>query len=122
HPAGQGAVMSEEELNVPSPRERTSFVGHQEAEQTLLSAFQSGRLPHAWLISGPRGIGKATLAYRFARFLLNGGDEGGLFGGPSDLSVPADSTVTRRVASQAHPDLRTVERTANERTGKLRNE
>jgi len=114
--------MSEEELNIPSPRERTAFVGHQEAEQTLLSAFQSGRLPHAWLISGPRGIGKATLAYRFARFLLNGGAEGGLFGGPSDLSVPADSTVTRRVASQAHPDLRTVERTANERTGKLRNE
>lgn len=114
--------MSAADIAVTPPRERLKLVGHGEAEQTLLSAFQSGRLPHAWLISGPRGIGKATLAYRFARFLLNGGSEGGLFGGPDDLSVPAESSVAHRVAAQAHPDLRVVERTANERTGKLRTE
>ena len=114
--------MSDGETSLPLPRERAVLVGHGEAEQTLLSAFQSGRLPHAWLIGGPRGIGKATLAYRFARFLLNGGAEGGLFGGPTDLSVPAASPVVARVAAQAHPDLRVVERTANERTGKLRTE
>ena len=45
-----------------------------------MRACQSNRLPHAWLLSGPRGIGKATLAYRFARFLLKGEGEGGLFG------------------------------------------
>ena len=114
--------MSAADIAVTPPRERLKLVGHGEAEQTLLSAFQSGRLPHAWLISGPRGIGKATLAYRFARFLLNGGSEGGLFGGPDDLSVPAESSVAHRVAAQAHPDMRVVERTANERTGKLRTE
>jgi DNA polymerase-3 subunit delta' len=114
--------MSEDGLDIPLPRARTTLVGHKDAEQTLLSAFQSGRLPHAWLISGPRGIGKATLAYRFARFLLNGGGEGGLFGGPSDLSVPPESSVTKRVTAQAHPDLRVIERSVNERTGKLRSE
>jgi DNA polymerase-3 subunit delta' len=114
--------MSAEGANVPLPRERTTLVGHKEADQTLLQAYQSGRLPHAWLISGPRGIGKATLAYRFARFLLNGGGEGGLFGGPTDLSVPPESSVIKRVTAQAHPDLRVVERSINERTGKLRNE
>lgn len=110
------------DIAIPLPRERTRFVGHKEAEQTLLRAFESGRLPHAWLISGPRGIGKATLAYRFARFLLHGGGGGGLFGGPADLSVPEDSSATRRIMAQAHPDLRVVERSVNERTGKLRAE
>ncbi len=114
--------MSAADIEVPLPRERTRFVGHKEAERTLLRAFESGRLPHAWLISGPRGIGKATLAYRFARFLLNGGGAGGLFGGPSDLAVPEDSSVIKRVMAQAHPDLRVVERSLNERTGKLRAE
>jgi DNA polymerase-3 subunit delta' len=114
--------MSESETSIPLPRERSVLVGHTEAEQTLLQSFQSGRLPHAWLISGPRGIGKATLAYRFARFLLTGGSDGGLFCGPSDLAVPENSTVFRRVATLAHPDLRVVERSVNERTGKLRTE
>ncbi len=114
--------MSEAEMEIPLPRDRLALTGHAEAEATLLAAYQSGCLPHAWLITGPRGIGKATLAYRFARFLLSGGGEGGLFGGPSDLSVPAESSVAHRVSAQAHPDLRVVERTANERTGKLRSE
>ncbi len=39
--------------------------------KTMLAAQQGGRLHHAWLLTGPRGIGKATLAWRFARFLLN---------------------------------------------------
>ena len=58
------------------------------AEATLLRAFRSRRLPHAWLITGPRGVGKATLAFRFARFLLARGGPGGgapdLFGGPPE--------------------------------------
>jgi DNA polymerase-3 subunit delta' len=55
------------------PRQVSELVGHAEAEAMLLGAWQSGRLPHAWLITGPPGIGKATLAYRFARFVLSGG-------------------------------------------------
>jgi DNA polymerase-3 subunit delta' len=114
--------VSDDEAVIPHPRERAILLGHQTAEQTLLDAFASGRLPHAWLISGPRGIGKATLAYRFARFLLAGGGDGGLFGAPQDLAVPPGSPVFRRVAMQSHADLRAVEREVNEKTGKLRSE
>ena len=49
---------------------RADLFGHREAEATLLDAYRSGRIPHAWLIGGPQGIGKATLAYRMARFVL----------------------------------------------------
>ena len=54
----------------PHPRETTGLFGHAEAEQMLLEAYRGGRIPHAWLIGGERGIGKATLAYRLARFVL----------------------------------------------------
>ena len=56
--------------DTPHPREATQLFGHADAEQNLLEAYRSGRMPHAWLIGGPEGIGKATLAYRMARFVL----------------------------------------------------
>jgi len=62
--------QSQEEIEMPPPRETTAFVGHVDAEAELLAAYRSGRMPHAWLIGGPRGIGKATLAYRTARFIF----------------------------------------------------
>src|SRR5213592_294306 len=65
----------------PPPWRTERLVGHETAERTLLAAQQRGTLHHAWLLTGPRGIGKATLAWRFARFLLCGGQQGGLFGG-----------------------------------------
>lgn len=114
--------MSEDSHDIPLPRAHDRLVGHQMAERALLEAHASGRLPHAWLITGARGIGKATLAYRFARFLLAGGGGDGLFGPPDTLAVPSDGSVFRRVAAQSHPDLRVVERSVNERTGKLRSE
>ena len=122
------------------PRENPELLGHREAEGILADAFGSGRLAHAWLISGPEGIGKATLAYRFARFVFTGGGgprEGpetgpGLFGdglGLDDPEEKADSLylspehpVFRRVASGGHVDLKVVVRTVNEKTGKLRTE
>ena len=52
------------------PRETTALFGHDGAERGLLDAYKSGRIPHAWLIGGPPGIGKATLAFRLARFVL----------------------------------------------------
>lgn len=60
----------ERESAIPHPRETSLLFGHREAETALLSAYRSGRIPHAWLIGGPQGIGKATLAYRMARFVL----------------------------------------------------
>lgn len=93
----------------PHPRETTALFGHERAEGTLLEAHRSGRLHHAWLLTGPQGVGKATLAYRFARFLLaNPGAEDAA--GAGDLSVPPESPVFRQVASQAHPDLLVLRR------------
>jgi len=101
------------------PRTATTLVGHAAAEQALLEAWSGGRLHHGWLLTGPRGIGKATLAYRFARFLLANGDPGGGLFAPTGLAVPADHPVARRVASGAHADLFVLERDVNERTGRL---
>src|ERR1051326_7291034 len=100
---------------IPAPRENPSVSGHDAAEKELLRAFASGRLPHGLLITGPHGIGKATLAYRFARFLLSqgaGSGPGGLFApaAPTSLTLPHDHPVFRRVASNGHADLLTVER------------
>ena len=107
-------------INAPAPRANPLLIGQEAAEKVLLDAFASGRLPHAWLLHGPRGIGKATLAFRFARFLLQGREQGGLFGPPDSLAVGADAPIFKRVTSGGHPDLRVVERAVNEKTGKLR--
>src|SRR5690349_11395615 len=91
------------------PRANPDLIGHEDAEKALLAAWSSARMPHAWLIAGPRGIGKATLAYRFARFVLAGGEGGGLFGGPpASLAVGADDPVFRRIAAGGHADLVTL--------------
>lgn len=103
-----------------SPRTTASLQGQDAAEQRLLAALQSGRLPHAWLLNGKAGIGKATLAYRVARFLLARPDgQTGLMG---DMSLDEQDEVFRQVAAGAHPDLQVLERGVNEKTGKLRGE
>lgn len=111
----------QDDTEPPSPRETIVLYGHAEAEQTLLAAYRSLRFPHAWLIAGPAGIGKATLAYRMARFMLAHPDP---FApsvlGAKSLHVDADHPVARRIAAQAQPDLLVLERTINEKTGKLR--
>jgi len=108
------------------PRANPDLQGHEAAEKTLLDAFTSAKLAHAWLLTGPKGIGKATLAYRFARHVLSSGNgAGGLFGDavPADsLYVAPDDPVFLRVAAGGHADLKIVERAINEKTGKLRGE
>ncbi len=101
-----------EGASAPSPRANSLLLGQEAAEVTLLQAFNSGRLSHAWLLTGPRGIGKATLAYRFARFLFaEGAGKGGLFAAPPDsLTVAPEHQASRLVASGSHPDLLVVER------------
>ena len=111
-------------IAVPAPRENPLLLGHEAAEAALLQAYQSGRLPHGWLLCGPRGVGKATLAFRFARFLLKqGGGGGGLFAeAPATLAVGADDPVFHRVASGGHADLLVVERGVDPKRKKLRSE
>lgn len=98
--------------DAPDPRDNHTLIGHDGAERAFLDAWNSGRLAHAWLLSGPKGIGKATLAYRIARFVLAGGGEGGgLFGGPPDtLVLPSDHPVVRRISAGGHADLKVVQR------------
>src|ERR1700716_975609 len=104
-----------------APRETTVLHGQTEAERTLLEAYQGRRFHHAWLIAGPAGIGKATLAYRMARFVLAHPDpRAPAVRTANSLHVDADHPVARRVAAQAQGDLLVLERTINEKTNKLR--
>lgn len=97
--------------------------GHEGPESEILRAIASDRLHHAWLLSGPQGIGKATFAYRLTKFLLteDGRSAGGLFGTPPDsLSVSPEAPAARQVAGGAHPNLQVLQIKADEKTGKLR--
>src|SRR5258708_9581238 len=115
------SVEEPDSMDPAPPRETSVLYGHGEAEQALLGAYRSGRFPHAWLIAGPAGIGKATLAYRMARFMLAHPDaRAPLVQNAKSLHVEADHPAARRVAAQAHSDLLVLERTINEKTGKLR--
>ena len=106
--------------DVLRPRETGVLFGHGEAERTLLDAYKGGRIPHAWLIGGPPGIGKATLAYRLARFVLAHPDPQAPAVQKADsLAVEADNPVAHRIAAQAQGDLLVLERVINEQTGKL---
>jgi DNA polymerase-3 subunit delta' len=110
-----------DEVESSHPRETGVLFDHAAAERTLLDAYRGGRVPHAWLISGPLGIGKATLAYRMARFVLAHPDPTApAVQGATSLHVAADHPVARRIAAQAQPDLLVLVRTINEKTGKLR--
>ena len=106
----------------PHPRETAVLFGHTAAEAAFLTAYRAGRMPHGILIAGPKGIGKATLAYRIARFILSHPDPAAMdVQDAASLQVDPVSLVARRIAAQAQPDLLVIERTVNER-GVLRNQ
>jgi DNA polymerase-3 subunit delta' len=109
-----------DEGEVRLARESAALFGHANAEQTLLESYQSTRIPHAWLIGGPPGIGKATLAYRLARFVLAHPDpKASAVQKATSLAVDPNNPVARRIAAQAQGDLLVLERIINEQTGKL---
>src|SRR3984957_19128077 len=100
----------------PHPRATGTLFGHALAEATLLAAYRSGRVPHAFLIAGPKGIGKATLAYRMARFVLAHPDPAArAVMAATSLEVDAKNPVARRIAAQGQPDLLIIERTLNDK-------
>ncbi|MCL5778994.1 DNA polymerase III subunit delta' [Limibaculum sp. FT325] len=110
----------------PHPRESPRLVGQAPAERSFLEAWRAGRLHHAWLLRGPRGVGKATLAYRIARALIAApADEpaGGLFGDataggaavPETLDIPDGCPVMTRIRAGAEPRLAVLRRGLNDR-------
>jgi DNA polymerase-3 subunit delta' len=108
------APQSDAYEGAPHPRDVTTLIGHAAAESELLEAYRAGRLPHAWLIGGSAGVGKATLAWRFARFILANPDPSQAeVHAARDLSVPPEAAAARLVASQAHPDLAGLRRMWN---------
>jgi DNA polymerase-3 subunit delta' len=100
-------VEFEEDEDLPV-RANPELFGHRAAAATLEAAARSGRLPHAWLVCGPPGIGKATLGYRFGRWLLAGGVEQPAQSSLPPLHLDPDHPVFRRVAAGSHADLRAL--------------
>lgn len=111
----------------PHPRETRHVYGHDAAVAEFLNAYHSDRLHHGWLISGPKGIGKATLAWAMARFLLATPPQAddGLFGAPplpDSLDIDPEHPVARRIQALSEPGLFLLRRGANDKGDKLASE
>ncbi len=106
-------VADDEEL---TPRNNPELVGHDDLEQQFLNEYKAGRLPHAIILAGAMGIGKATMAYRLAKFLLANPEA------PEDLYVDPNNLSYKRVASGGHADLLVIEREFDEKRGRFKNE
>lgn len=111
-------------LGAAHPRDTMHLIGQDAAETSFLDAYNTGRLHHGWLMIGPRGTGKATLAYRIARFLLSQpSDDGGMFGAPekpTSLDTDPEHPVARRMAAGAEPGLFVLRRPVDEKTKRLK--
>ncbi len=92
----------------PHPRFTKDLYGHEGPESLLAEAFASGKMHHGWLITGPEGIGKATLAYRLARHVLAEPGERDPFG--QSLAVDPATRAFRQVAALSHPGLLVIRR------------
>ena len=111
----------------PHPRETSRIFGQASAEAAFLDAYGADRLHHAWLLTGPKGVGKATLAWRIARFLLATPEaaETDMFGAPvvpTTLDISSEHPVSRRIFAGADPGLQAITRSANEKTNRLRDQ
>ncbi|MBL8537454.1 MAG: DNA polymerase III subunit delta' [Hyphomonadaceae bacterium] len=109
-------IETDQEPGAQHPRSTFHFLGHHDQEHAIADALSGRRMHHAWLLSGPKGVGKATLAYRFARVAL-----GAATSGSRPLDVDPECVVARRIAALSHPDLFVLRRGLNDR-GKPRRE
>ena len=114
--------LSDKISGAPHPSEATTIFGQDSAQQQFLNAFDSGRLHHAWLLSGPRGVGKATLVWKIAKFLLttpNAPAQDGLFGAMiqhvSNLETPPDHPTLPRILAGSEPALCVLRRSYDEK-------
>lgn len=107
-------TVDPEEIDRDHPRRAAQCLGHDLPESRFLDAYNAGRLHHAWLLHGPKGVGKATFAYRAARFLLadDKAERGGMFGAaapPTTLDRSPEDPGCRRAVAGSHADLFTAE-------------
>ena len=114
--------LSDKISGAPHPSEATTIFGQDSAQQQFLNAFDRGRLHHAWLLSGPRGVGKATLVWKIAKFLLttpNAPAQDGLFGAMSqhvsNLETPPDHPALPRILAGSEPALCVLRRGYDEK-------
>ncbi len=108
---------------LPQPRQRGDLIDQVAAEATLLDAYRSGRIHHAWILGGPKGVGKATLAFRFARFVLAHPDpKAPDVVAARDLRVDMESPVARRIAGGSHMDLLHLRRPWDEKAKRFKTE
>ncbi|WP_036281579.1 DNA polymerase III subunit delta' [Methylocystis sp. ATCC 49242] len=114
-----GPPESDRYDDAPHPRETLAFFGNAAAERELLDAYRRNRMAQAWIIGGPEGIGKATLAWRLARFLLAHPEpHAPAVQGAVSLAVPADHPAARRISTMALADIFLLRREWNEKTKK----
>ncbi len=117
--ADEGPPESDALPGAPHPRETEHLFGHAAAEHDFLEAYREGRLPQAWLIGGREGIGKATLAWRVARFILANPDPSQpAVQRATDLHVDPNLPVVRRIAAQSHGDVVVLRREWDPKTKK----
>lgn len=91
--------------DLPHPREVFDFYGNENIESELAQALSAGTLHHGLIFTGPKGVGKATLAYRLARRYL-----GALPDNQSPLASEIDDDICAKIAGDAMPDLRVATR------------
>ncbi len=102
-------MADEDDISQPlHPRLTAQLIGQEAAERHLLEAYLSGKMHHAWILGGPPGIGKATLAYRLAKFILANPHPQSMLVQPESLETDPGNPVARRVVAQGHADLLTV--------------
>lgn len=107
--------MSEMEADrregAPHPRENALLIGHEAQERAFLDAYKQGRFPHAWILAGAEGIGKASFAYRAAAFVLTYPDPSvPEVQNATGLNVPPQSKALHLIRAQGHPDLLVLKR------------
>ena len=99
--------------SAPHPRHTAALFGQEAAERGFLAAEATGRLHHAWLLTGPRGVGKATLAWRIARHLIAGARD-------TTLEMAPHDPVFRQVAALASPQLFLARRPWDDKNERLK--
>ena len=122
----ESLVDGDDESTELTPRSNPDFFGHEEVEKQLLDDYLGGRMPHAIILAGASGIGKATLAFRLTRFLFSQDEsQAGMFGDEikqESLFVSTTNPVFRRVVSLGHADLLVIEREFDEKKGRFKTE